>query len=116
VADRPACWVASYLDRQKNPFTIVETSTNECPTSILEMSASAGFDAREIVQEYARFRIMRETFGTSPYGGNLDEWPALLVDSFLVLREQEIKVDNLSQGTPTRPEHQPQNPSFNRRR
>jgi hypothetical protein len=83
----------------------------------LEVAANEGFDAREIVQEYARFRIMRETFGTSPYGGNLDEWPAKLVDAFLVLREQEIKVDNLSQGTPTRPDHQqPQSPTFNRRR
>ena len=101
-------WTASYLDRDKKPFVILETSTSECPTSLLEMSASDDWDPREVVQEYAKFRIMRETFGTAPYGGNLDEWPAKLVDAFLVLREQEIKVNNLSQGTPTSPEHQAQ--------
>jgi len=95
---------------------IVDSQIEECPTSFLEMASGSDWDPREVVQEYARFRIMRETFGTSPYGGNLDDWPARLTDAFLILREQEIKVNNLSQGMPDAPAHQQANSSYQKRR
>ena len=101
-------WTAQYMDRNRQPFIIPETSTSECPTSLLELSSTDDWDPREVVQEYARFRVMREAFGTTPYGGNLDNFPARLVDAFLLLRQEEIKVEKLSQGTPSQPDVRPQ--------
>jgi hypothetical protein len=38
---------------------------------------------------------MQDTFGVSPYGGDLDKFPARLVDALIIIREEESKVNNL---------------------
>jgi len=47
------------------------------------------------VQLYVRYKLMQDTFGVSPYGGDLDKFPARLVDALIIIREEESKVNNL---------------------
>ena len=80
------------------PFTILGTAINECPVSLLEVESANfknGLGANELVQLFARSQVMHEAFGVSLYGGDLNKWPARLVDAFVLLQEEHRKVENL---------------------
>ncbi len=47
------------------------------------------------VQQYVRTKMLYKVSGASPYGGDLNKWPALDVDVFVILEQESIKVDNL---------------------
>jgi hypothetical protein len=71
------------------PFTIMDTGINECPTSFVEP------ETLELVQFFARSFIMKEATGASPYGGDLNKYPARLADAFVILQNEHAKVENL---------------------
>lgn len=82
-------WEAQYKSGKGKPFTILGTTITECPVSlILDESIS-------LVHLFTRSRLMHETFGASPYGGDLNKWPAREVDAFVILEEERKKVENL---------------------
>lgn len=41
--------------------------------------------------------MLYKASGASPYGGDLNKWPATDVDAFVILQQEEIKVNNLMQ-------------------
>lgn len=49
-----------------------------------------------LVQEFARARMLHESFGVAPYGADLRQWPALVVDAFVILQQEHNKVETLS--------------------
>ena len=38
---------------------------------------------------------MKNIVGASPYGGDLNKWPSRLVDAFILLQEENSRVDSL---------------------
>ncbi len=83
------CWEANYRSPGGKPFTILGTATNECPVSLVSDASMRR------VQWYVRVKMLFKASGASPYGGDLNKWPALDVDAFTILEQESIKVDNL---------------------
>jgi len=44
---------------------------------------------------FARVSAMKNIVGASPYGGDLNKWPSRLVDAFILLQEENSRVDSL---------------------
>lgn len=49
----------------------------------------------ELVQQFVRGKLMHQAFGSSPYGPNLQDWPARIYDAFVILQGAEAQVENL---------------------
>jgi hypothetical protein len=85
---KPWRWTAQYTTPEGSPFTIFEASTGECPISLITD------ESQELLELYHKSKVMRE-FGVAPFGGDMNKWPARLVDAFMVIRQEEMKVENL---------------------
>ena len=88
---------------------IKESATNECPVSLLTLEAKelrGQENSMELVQQFVRGKILHKSFGTSLYGPDLREWPARVVDAFMILEAEESKVERLMQAQA--PRTQPQ--------
>lgn len=48
-----------------------------------------------MVQWFQRVRMMHESVGAMPHGGDLLKWPAKEVDAFVILEQQRSKVEHL---------------------
>lgn len=103
------CWEASYKDGEGNPFSIFDTGTNECPVSLISS------ESIDMIVLYARTKVMRE-FGASPYGGDLNKWPAKAVDSFVLIQEEHSRIDKLSIVKPKPQQQQQSQQMLHRRR
>lgn len=66
---------------------ILGTSSNECPVSVITDRSKA------LIQEYAKAKLLRESMGVSMYGSDLRDWPAYLVDAFMVLQAEHQEVE-----------------------
>lgn len=73
------------------PFILRETATSECPVSM------ASSNTEDILEQFVRVKIMKE-FGAVPYGGDLNKFPAKLVDAFAILQAEHAKVESLKLG------------------
>jgi hypothetical protein len=75
-----------------------------------------GLTSFETVMLYSRTRTMKESFGAVPYGGDLNLWPAKLVDAFIILENERQRVDNLTNvPAPQQRQPQPRTPPRGRR-
>ena len=52
-------------------------------------------DLMDLVQTFAKARVMNEAAGAVLYGGDLNRWPSRLVDAFMVLQDEQTRVDSL---------------------
>jgi len=48
----------------------------------------------DYVQMHAKSVMMFKTFGASLYGSDLSQWPSLIVDAFVILNEEQYKIDS----------------------
>lgn len=77
---------------------IFDTATQECPVSLLDPALNKykpEFSPRALIQEFARLKMLKDTLGLSPYGGNLDKMPAKVADAFVILQDEHSKVESL---------------------
>lgn len=61
---------------------------NECPVSYISAEAA------ELVNILNRAEVVKETFGVSFYGGDLNKWPIRLVDAVSVFQDEKGKEHN----------------------
>ena len=52
-----------------------------------------------MVMRFERIRTMKEAFGASPYGGDLNKWPSREVDAFIILQQEHQRVENMMYST-----------------
>lgn len=77
---------------------ILDTATQECPVSLLDPvlnKCRPEFSPKNLIQEFARLKLLKDTLGLSPYGGDLDKMPAKMVDAFVILQAEQSKIDEL---------------------
>lgn len=55
----------------------------------------ADFSPKALIQEFARLKMLKDTLGLSPYGGNLDKMPAKVADAFVILQDEQSRVESL---------------------
>jgi hypothetical protein len=88
---------------------LFDTQTSECPTSLFVTESRGSRNAQtslELVAYWSRVRILKESLGASPHGGDLNKFPARIVDAFVILAEEHNRVESMRYAQQPRPQQQ----------
>jgi len=88
IPDRQPCWSAVYSTEKGTSYEIEDTELSECPASFISA------DAAEFVSIINRAELIKETHGASFFGGDLNQWPSVLVDAVAAYQDEKGKEHN----------------------
>ena len=60
----------------------------------------------ELVAYWSRLRILKDSLGALPHGGDLNKFPARIVDAFVILAEEHSRVESMQYARQLRPQQQ----------
>ena len=72
------------------------------------MGSRARLNSFELVMHWNRVRMIRESVGAAPHGGDLNKIPSRIVDAFVILAEEHARVENMQMARQS--QSQQQNP------